>query len=177
MHFQCDGFRLVSLGALNIVAASLLVNTNKVLLVSSAVPAPSSALTFCHYLITLITLRLQCFGIGEHLQHVPRFRVFLIMSAATLGVASSNIALKQSSVSFHQVSRLLTLPGGLLFDYFLYKKVRTIAEVSCIFIVAFGIYEVVSSRWHRNFGKHLLCYYLRLLNIGHYRCNQKNLLR
>lgn len=127
---------------LNVVAAAAIVATNKILLHEISVPAPSAALTFCHYCITTCYLRIHGLGKVEKTK-VPRFRVFLVCSAATLGVASGNMmTLQLSSVSFHQISLLASLPGGLIFDFILFRKVCTLAEFICVAIVAVGVIEV-----------------------------------
>lgn len=134
--------------ALNVTAASVLVITNKLLLSRNQLQAASTFLTFLHYLVTLITLRASR-GIlsdeeSKRMLHIGKlhFKVLLVSLFGSLGVVSSNLALKLSSVSFHQVSRLLALPLGLLFDYFLYKKTRNIIELLYVCLVAYGVYQV-----------------------------------
>ena len=135
--------RWVLIVSLNVVAGALLVTSNKVILLQN-MPASSAALTFLHYFSTFIVLRVLSWKRrhDEPSRRVPIIRVVLLSFLATLSVATSNLTLKLSSVSFHQVSRLVSLPGGLLLDYFLYRKTRTCLETSYVAIVAVGVYHI-----------------------------------
>jgi len=130
--------------ALNVLTASLLVITNKLLLVTKHVPASSASLTLLHQSMTCAMLHLRCSGspviVGPDM--TPNMRIIFIAGLSTLGVLSSNLVLKSGSVSFHQVSRLLSLPGSLLFDYYLDGKVCSVAELCCVIIMAWGVFHV-----------------------------------
>ena len=45
--------RLWMISSANVICTSLLVNTNKILLSQTKVPAPAQALTLCHYVVTI----------------------------------------------------------------------------------------------------------------------------
>ena len=140
-----QGRMLFAVCATSIASAALLVNTNKIILESKIVSGSSAGLTFLHSfsLCVAAVLRMRWLDKSSMLAaQVPRSRVLLISVQSTLGVACSNMVLQLSSVSFHQVSRLFTLPGGLLLDYILYKKVRTFAEIYAIMIVALGVLDI-----------------------------------
>jgi len=101
MKATLEGRGLFALCATSVIASTLLVNTNKIILEGKIVSGPAAGLTFLHYCTTAVVLRLHCCGnSGRNVSDVPASRLIAISMASTLGVACSNLVLKLSSVSF-----------------------------------------------------------------------------
>jgi hypothetical protein len=125
-----------------IMATSLLVNSNRLVLQHIQIPATYAALPFLHYLCTFFFTRATC---GHERSGVPENNFhwiwsILISSLATLSVAASNFILQTSTVTFHQMCKILALPVGALVDFFLLRKTRSFLELCGLASVAYGAF-------------------------------------
>ena len=135
---------LLGMTLLNVVSAALLINSNKALLAKDFIPGQSAALTTLHYSFTFISLRATRRLVPRcNVKEYQNLKIFIITLVGSFGVVCSNVSLRLSSVSFHQMSRLLSLPGGLFCDYILYGRSRNIRELFAVFVLAYAVCQVV----------------------------------
>jgi len=125
-----------------ILATSLLVNSNRLVLRHIQIPGNYAALAFLHYLCTFIFTRAtsRCASSGVLEKKYHWIWSLLISSLATLSVLASNFILHTSTVTFHQLSKLLALPVAALVDFFLLQKRRSLLELFGLGHVAYGAY-------------------------------------
>jgi hypothetical protein len=136
------GFRHALYQISGILATSLLVNSNRLVLRHIQIPGNYAALAFLHYLCTFIFTRAtsRCASSGVLEKKYHWIWSLLISSLATLSVLASNFILHTSTVTFHQLSKLLALPVAALVDFFLLQKRRSLLELSGLGFVAYGAY-------------------------------------
>ena len=101
-----------------VVATSCLVVSNRyVLQMLGSGALPASALTFVHSLCTLVVFRNPVTGVSASAAHqLPSRTPLSIALLSTSSLMFSNLLLKQSSVSLHQITRILAIPLGALLD-------------------------------------------------------------
>ena len=126
--------------SLGVVLSAALVVTNKVVLSLITYPGKTALLTFMHYGITCSWIRGQAFCKDVKRREVPIKWILLITSMGTCSVLTSNLVLELSSVTFHQISKLASLPCGAFIDYYVHGKMRTWRELLLLFFICLAVY-------------------------------------
>ena len=122
-----------------VLASAALVVTNKVVLERTMLPGSSAALTLVHYLCTLCYIRGTTACSGVQVRDVYWPWLILISSVGTLGVWASNMVLKLSNVTFHQLTKLSSVPVSAAVDYFLWNKSFSSLDGIGLVLICYGV--------------------------------------
>jgi len=149
------GTRETTVQVLGVLATASLVNSNKFVLSQLNFPAKSAGLTFLHNTCTFCWMRLSSSFTGGKPHNVHWGWLLCITALGSLSVAASNLLLQLTSVKFHQLSKLASLPAGAVVDFYLYDKRRSWKDFAGLACVTYGIY--VTSRDEMSFSIQPAC--------------------
>jgi hypothetical protein len=156
----------VLIQSLGVFLSAALVVTNKAMLSLIMYPGKTAILTFVHYGITCAWIRGQAFCTDVKRREVPIKWILLITSLGTCSVLTSNLVLELSSVTFHQISKLASLPCGALIDYCVHGKMRTWRELLLLCFICLAVY--VMSVGKDNFDLTVGASFAALIYVGTY---------
>jgi len=152
--------------SLGVLLSAALVVTNKAVLSLITYPGKTAVLTFVHYGITCSWIRGQAFCTDVKRREVPIKWILLITSMGTCSVLTSNLVLELSSVTFHQISKLASLPCGALIDYCVHGKMRTWRELLLLFFICLAVYVTFVGKDNFDLTVGALC--AALIYVGTY---------
>ena len=122
----------------NVLASSALLITNKFVLQSFKLPGRAAGLTLLHYLCALCFVRLIGYD-TKRAAHIPWTWLLCIATIGSLSVWASNIILQLSSITFHQLAKLSSLPVGALVDYAIRQKSLSWVEIAGMCTISYGV--------------------------------------
>lgn len=129
---------LISLGVF--VTAALVLSNTQILLSIDCGPIAATGLAVLHNVVTLIFFRVTSKNNTE--QSPPSINRLLICIAVSSAVSllSSNFLLKHSSVSFHQIARIFSVPLGAALDFFIEKKKKGTLESLLLILICLAAF-------------------------------------
>lgn len=130
---------------LGVVFTACLTVSNKDLLNRFGFLSGAGTLLFLHRSASFVFSRLTdtCGSSASSAKFAPRVPLSMLAVAcvtSNVSIVLSFFVLREASVAFHQVSRLLILPLSAAIDRILYGKRRTVLELSGICLIAYGYY-------------------------------------
>ena len=134
------GFKNVLIQILGVCLTAALVISNKLVMQVVEIPGKHAALTAAHFACTFIYVRVTRPCSGTKVKHVPLSWLLFIAFLGTVSVASSNLLLHLSSITFHQLSKLVALPTGALIDFMLYGTRRSRRDIFNLVAICYGVY-------------------------------------
>jgi hypothetical protein len=152
--------------SLGVLLSAALVVTNKAVLSLITYPGKIAVLTFVHYGITCSWIRGQAFCTDVKRREVPIKWILFITCMGTCSVLMSNLVLELSSVTFHQISKLASLPCGALIDYCVHGKMRTWRELLLLFFICLAVYVTFVGKDNFDLTVGALC--AALIYVGTY---------
>ena len=146
--------------------SAALVVTNKAVLSLITLPGKTAFLTFIHYGITFSWIRGQAFFSEVKRRELHVKWILLITTLGTCSVFMSNLVLDLSSVTFHQLIKLASLPCGALVDYYVHGKRRTWREFLLLSFICLAV--CATSAGKDNLGFSVGASFAALLYVGTY---------
>ena len=128
---------------LSIAVTAMITVSNKDLLSNKGpfhVAGPAKLLVLHRLMSALFwTSTYWCSGRPPNSPHVPRGTLITISLMSNLSIVASFLVLREASVAFHQLSRLMILPMSAAVDLLLYGKRRTVLEYCSIILISYGL--------------------------------------
>ena len=131
--------------ALSVLATACITVSNKDLLARAGGAwhfAGPGMLLLLHRIVSYASLRLTYVCSCAEMPKTPNIPIHLLIIGSLFSNASictSFAVLREASVTFHQISRLIILPMSAMVDYVLYGKKRTILDYSGILLISYGV--------------------------------------
>jgi len=133
---------LISLGVF--ATAALVLSNTQVLLSIDCGPIAATGLVVLHNVVTLIFFRFTSkINLEQTPPSITRLLICIAASSA-VSLLSSNFLLEHSSVSFHQIARIFSVPLGAALDFFMEKKKKGILETLLLILICLAAFLATS---------------------------------
>jgi len=138
---QSSTFKKVFLISLGVFATAALVLSNTQILLSiDCGPIPATGLAVLHNVVTLIFFRVTSkINLEQTPPSIARLLICVAVSSA-VSLLSSNFLLEHSSVSFHQIARIFSIPLGAALDFFMEKKKKGTLETLLLTLICLAAF-------------------------------------
>ena len=133
----CGG---VTLGVL--ATACITVSNKHLLMHSRAWQIVSPTMLLLMHRITAYVLTrwsYACEGKAVTRPHVPLALIISSTTASNMSIFTGLLLLREASITFQQLSRLIILPMSALVDYFVFSKSRTALDYASILLISYGV--------------------------------------
>jgi hypothetical protein len=138
---QSSTFKKVFLISLGVFATAALVLSNTQILLSiDCGPIPATGLAVLHNVVTLIFFRVTSkINLEQTPPSIARLLICVAVSSA-VSLLSSNFLLEHSSVSFHQIARIFSIPLGAALDFFMEEKKKGTLETLLLTLICLAAF-------------------------------------
>ena len=141
---MCDaaGLKFIAGNIAGVLATAAITLSNKDLLGRAESLSGPSALLLLHRVVTYIFYKLTyccCSDKGAEVPHISWSWIVCGSLASNFSIVSSFFVLREATIAFHQLSRLIILPTSAVVDLVLYGKRRTPLEYFSIVVISYAV--------------------------------------
>ena len=133
---------LISFGIF--ATAALVLSNTQVLFTIGCGPIGATGLTVLHNVVTFIFFSVTSKSNQQHTPSSITWQLICVGASSAVSLLSSNFLLKHSSISFHQIARIFSVPIGAAVDFFTERKKKGLLETVLLILICLAAFLATS---------------------------------